>query len=117
MTVSAIAVPGDGRVGNYVVHFADPVEDQHAGSPPTADRAATDGPPASELDPQPASTLTPRESEVLTLLAQGKGTHGIAEMLYISPATVRTHIQHITTKLDVHTRLQAVITAQRRELV
>ena len=57
--------------------------------------------------------LTTREREVLDLLADGLDGPGIAERLFLSPATVRNHIQHILTKLDVHSRVEAVALALR----
>jgi DNA-binding NarL/FixJ family response regulator len=65
--------------------------------------------------PHPA--LTTRESQVLTLLVKGEGNRGIARRMSISPHTVRTHIQSILTKLQVHTRLEAVAWARRNPLV
>jgi len=61
--------------------------------------------------------LTTRESEVLRLLAQGLRQDDIARELEISPATVGTHIQRILSKLDVHSRTQAVALAYRERLV
>lgn len=52
--------------------------------------------------------LTPREREILSLLTDGFDGSAIAEDLYISPATVRNHIQHILEKLEVHSRTEAV---------
>jgi DNA-binding NarL/FixJ family response regulator len=63
------------------------------------------------------SELTSRESEVLRLLAQGLSQSGIADELGIRPATVGTHIQRILTKLDVHSRTQAVALAYQQRLV
>jgi DNA-binding NarL/FixJ family response regulator len=51
--------------------------------------------------------LSPREREVLALVARGAKTSAIAEELFISPETARTHIQNILSKLDVHSRLEA----------
>jgi DNA-binding NarL/FixJ family response regulator len=51
--------------------------------------------------------LTRREREVLVLLAQGGDNDRIAQSLVISPATARTHIQHVLGKLDLHSRLAA----------
>ena len=66
----------------------------------------------------PASTdLTKRETEVLRLLARGRGTTDIAEQLYISPTTARNHIQHILEKLGCHTRLDAILCASRQHLI
>lgn len=52
--------------------------------------------------------LTEREREVLNLLARGLTTEDIALSLSISPHTARNHIQNILTKLQVHSRLEAV---------
>lgn len=61
--------------------------------------------------------LTTRELEVLGLMAEGLGGPDIARKLGISTNTVRTHIQSILTKLQVHSRLEAVAFALRRGLV
>lgn len=52
--------------------------------------------------------LTDREKSVLDLLARGMMNKEVASELDISPATVRTHIQHIYEKLQVNTRVEAV---------
>ena len=57
--------------------------------------------------------LTSREREVLQLLAEGARSKQITEQLSVSPHTVRTHIQNILTKLQVHSRLQAAALAVR----
>jgi len=53
-------------------------------------------------------TLTEREKDVLTHLAKGLMNKEVAEVLNISAATIRTHIQHIYEKLHVNTRVEAV---------
>jgi DNA-binding NarL/FixJ family response regulator len=63
------------------------------------------------------SVLTPRETEILKLLAQGMTTPAIAAKLFISPVTVRNHVAAILNKLDVHSKLAAVIFAYRQRLV
>jgi PAS domain S-box-containing protein len=75
-----------------------------------------------ESDSEKASTLalevlTPREREVLALLVKGHGTQHIAQLLSISPSTVRNHIQHVLQKLQVHNRLEAVTLAIKFGLV
>lgn len=55
--------------------------------------------------------LTPREREVLTLLVDGCDHEAVARVLVISPQTVRTHIQNLLRKLEVHSRLEAVALA------
>jgi DNA-binding CsgD family transcriptional regulator len=57
--------------------------------------------------------LTPRQHQVLELLAHGRSTRQIAEALQISEATVRNHIRHLLSELDVRTRLEAVVVAFR----
>jgi DNA-binding NarL/FixJ family response regulator len=63
------------------------------------------------------SSLSPREREILTLLAEGRTQSQIASELVISSKTVATHIQHILSKLGVHTRAQAVALAFKKGLV
>jgi len=64
-----------------------------------------------------AEQLTPRELDVLCLLAGGERSDSIAQLLSLSPHTVRTHIQNILTKLQVHSRLAAVAFALRHGVV
>ena len=72
-------------------------------------------PPAVGLDPQPR--LTPRQREILNLIAAGLSTSEMAEKLSISTETVRNHLRSVFTELDVHTRLEAIATAQRLGLL
>ena len=60
---------------------------------------------------QPVLTLTRREKEILQLLRQGLTNHEIATQLVISAGTVRSHLEHIFEKLNVHTRTAAVACA------
>ena len=57
--------------------------------------------------------LTPRERQVLQMLSDGLSQNEIAADLVISPKTVGTHLQHILSKLEVHSRTQAVAIANR----
>lgn len=56
------------------------------------------------LSPGTEPLLTPREREVLRLLAEGKTTASVAARLELSESTVRTHVEHMRTKLGVKTR-------------
>lgn len=60
-----------------------------------------------------AQQLTPREREVLRLLVEGISGSEIATRLSVSTNTVRTHVQNILTKLQVHSRLEAAAFAVR----
>jgi DNA-binding NarL/FixJ family response regulator len=60
-----------------------------------------------------AARLTPREREVLGLLADGLEQDDIAGRLFITPKTVAKHIEHILSKLGVHSRAQAIVLALR----
>jgi DNA-binding NarL/FixJ family response regulator len=61
--------------------------------------------------------LTSREIEVLTLLAEGLANQSIADKLVISVHTVRHHVQNIITKLQAHSKLEAVATAAREGII
>jgi len=58
-------------------------------------------------------SLTPTEREVVRLVAEGLSNPGIADRLSISRATVKTHLAHVFTKLDVINRAQLVALAVR----
>lgn len=60
--------------------------------------------------------LTPREVETLKLVAQGKSNKAIAEELFVSEATVRTHVTNILSKLHLANRVQATLYAIREGL-
>jgi two-component system nitrate/nitrite response regulator NarL len=61
--------------------------------------------------------LSPREREVLGLIAEGQSAPQIAEQLFLSPATVKTHLQNLYEKLGVSDRAAAVAEAMRRGLL
>jgi DNA-binding CsgD family transcriptional regulator len=63
---------------------------------------------AMPAEPHSAGALTRREADVLRLLAEGKNTGAIAGALRVSEATVRTHVEHMRTKLGVRTRASLV---------
>jgi LuxR family transcriptional regulator, maltose regulon positive regulatory protein len=75
-----------------------------------------------EAPPTPApqhspGQLSPRELEILQAIARGMSTQAIAEQLFISSFTVRTHIKKIFEKLGAHSRMQAVELARLRRLI
>jgi DNA-binding NarL/FixJ family response regulator len=65
----------------------------------------------------PPPRLTERELEVLKLVAQGLGNRDIAKELYISENTVKNHIRNILEKLQLHSRMEAVIYAVRENIL
>lgn len=72
---------------------------------------------AAPTDPKLIETLSDREREVLTLVGQGLTNAEIAGTLFLAETTVKTHIGHILTKLDLRDRVQMVITAYDAGLV
>ncbi len=81
------------------------------------DTSEHDNDVSSQARAHPREELTGREREVLSLLAQGHSTRKIARELSISVNTTRNHIQNILQKLNVHTRLEAVIYAIHHNLI
>jgi two-component system, NarL family, response regulator len=61
--------------------------------------------------------LTQREREILELIAVGKNNQEIAQILYITPGTVRVHVHAILQKLQARDRAQAVIIARQKALI
>ena len=64
-----------------------------------------------------ADILTPREREILQLLADGMSNVDVADKLFISQETVKSHVRHILAKLEADTRTQAVAIALREAMI
>jgi DNA-binding NarL/FixJ family response regulator len=71
----------------------------------------------SQLRTPATDTLSSREVEVLALIARGETNRGAAALLFISEATVKTHLLHIYEKLGVNDRAAAVAAAYERGLL
>ena len=61
--------------------------------------------------------LSKRETEILIQLSKGLNYNAISDNLIISPSTVRKHIENIYKKLQVHSKMEAVMKAQKRNLI
>jgi len=72
----------------------------------------TDGPQA-----VPGPRLTAREMEVLRLVARGMNNRDIARDLFISENTVKNHVRNILEKLQLHSRMEAVVYAMREKIL
>ncbi|TJZ56803.1 response regulator transcription factor [Streptomyces piniterrae] len=89
---------------------------------PTATKAliarflAQPEPPCRAAPPQPVAPLTPREREVVTLVAAGLSNDEIAERLFVTPVTAKTHANRAMTKLGARDRAQLVVIAYQTGL-
>ncbi|MGI9611296.1 MAG: response regulator [Acidimicrobiales bacterium] len=77
----------------------------------------TAGPGAGTTGQDVLDALTEREAEVLTELAQGLSNAEIAEKLFVSETTIKTHVGRVLTKLNVRDRVQAVVMAYESGVV
>jgi DNA-binding NarL/FixJ family response regulator len=69
--------------------------------------------PAAVVSPTDLSDLTDREREVLTLVGGGLSNYEIAERLYLSPLTAKTHVSRMRSKISARDRAQLVVTRVR----
>jgi PAS domain S-box-containing protein len=109
LNVSIIVLTGRSKRSNLAVHLFRDVTSQH--------RAKLRTPPASASERSDVARLTPRETEVLQHLSAGLNNRQIAEALGTSTTTVRNHVEHVLSKLGVHSRLEAVVFAAQHRLV
>lgn len=132
LNVTTFAYPtGDPELGDVIVHLFRDATQQKSNERFIAQvlaasrelRTDTERPGRTAPSGRPASSdpyleaLTPREQEVLRLLAHGLSTEEMADMLSISLATTRNHIQSVLSKLKVHSRLEAVAYVYQQGLI
>ncbi len=108
----------DAGAMGYLLKDASPEEIFAAVRGAVQGKSVMSAPVASRLFQQlrdPDAILTPREAELLSLLTEGLSNRELGQRLFISEATVKTHLAHIYAKLGVETRSAAIATAIRRE--
>jgi DNA-binding CsgD family transcriptional regulator len=125
ISTSMFAIPSYHPALNTLVHV---LRESNGATPaPEPPRAQSTESTAPQAESEPLSpvtlsggetvVLTGREKEILRCLAEGMGTGAIAKKLFIATVTVRNHVQSILHKLDVHTKVAAVVLAYRHGLV
>ncbi|PZF61293.1 DNA-binding response regulator [Curtobacterium sp. MCBD17_034] len=99
------------------------IRDVHAGRPAPTELDALamlrdlGVPPATERRDEVLDALSAREREVFLLVAKGLSNAEIAETVFLSEATVKSHVRAVLAKLGLRNRIQVVITAHERGLV
>jgi len=120
LNVSMFAVPAVRAADSAVIHVVRKHEDRPANVEEQLAQISREAPPPRwplAGNGENTTELSDREKEVLRCMAEGLSTSTIAKKLFISPVTVRNHTQNILQKLDVHTKLAAVVFAFRHEIL
>jgi LuxR family maltose regulon positive regulatory protein len=98
---------------SVVVHKSDPIFNEYLHRLAQSIGTAPEDEPAPVVQDTMAQLLTPKEIRMLLLLAEGYSNIALAEKLFVSDSTVRTHLRNINTKLGAESRIQAVAIARR----
>ena len=113
LSIASFSLLSAERKFKSLAHVFWEVENTTAAATATEAVEAPRPPPLHSMEVSPVLFLSPQEQNVLRCLAAGMDTQAIARLLFISPTTVRNHIQHTLRKLGVHSRLEAVALANR----
>jgi two-component system, NarL family, response regulator LiaR len=97
--------------------LAQAIRAAHAGRGTLAPQVAQSLIQAGNRPAAPGHDLTARERDVLALMVEGLNNNEIAEKLFVSPSTIKSHVSHILAKLEVTGRTEAVALAVRLHLV
>ena len=97
--------------------LAQAIRAAHAGRGTLSPEAAQSLIHAATQPPAPGHDLTERERAVLALIVEGLNNTEIAAKLVVSPSTIKSHVSHILSKLDVSSRTEAAALAVRNHLV
>ncbi len=111
LSTSLFAIPSYHPALTTVVHVLRPADARAAAPAPISEAPEPLAPPTAAAGETIA--LTAREKEILRCLAAGQTTTTIARALSIARVTVRNHVQSILQKLNVHSKLEAVVLAHR----
>jgi len=114
LNISILDMPAEKQGGGLMVHLVRDVTATKELLTLVHERLST---PAVGDGAAAASALTRRELDVLRLMALGANTKVAAEKLHVSPSTIRNHAQNMFSKLNVHSRLEAVAYATRHRLL
>lgn len=118
LNVSIVVLNGRRDRSSFAVHlFRDISEARRVQLQVQEELAEVGSPSGDGAGAEAFARLTLREAEVLRLLATGLSNATIAEVLRISPTTVRNHIERVLAKLEVHSKLEAVVYAARHRMV
>jgi PAS domain S-box-containing protein len=112
IATSLFAVPSYHPALTAVVHVLRPAREMAPAAERTETALAASAAPVETYRGE-AAVLTSREKEVLICLARGLSTAAVAQALCIANVTVRNHVQGILQKLNVHSKLEAVVAARR----
>jgi DNA-binding NarL/FixJ family response regulator len=110
LAAPAVLAAGERAADDVLVRFLSATRGVSGGDLARAVEMVLARRPGVMFEPRPVlPELTKRERQVLCLMAKGRRNAEISEELFLSPLTVKTHVNHIFRKLGVHNRVRAVL--------